>query len=528
MRKFATFGLALLTLSATNAIAQKRVMREVMVDTEKKPEKSMEFVPDRQASPDPKSLDVTAETGAKAKAFVAQLGSGVFRDREIAQRELAKLGRLALPAMQDAITNNPEPEVSLRIETLLPRAEAEDMLARVNCFLLDTESKFEHILPGWKKFQSVTGTDKASRKIFADALKSKTSHAMLLAAERGSTDEAGQLLSAYVAKLQGINNGGGEEARNPKTGEMAVALFLEGQFSDKRVNIQMPGQWGFGSYYTIMNHVYSNTEFSNAINGQKTENTAVIRKLMVQWMDTRESLQGLNTAYSQANNLLRDTPKASLKYAARMLAQPSGANDFYLKQTAIQSLGSQGGRDYVLQISKSFDDTNRVWNGGQGNTPDVDIEIRDYALATALQLADLKPEDFGMTRNGDVKTKLWQNNNFYFKDDRPAAERNPGGGGRPVPFRIKPAEPKKEEPKKEEPKDPKKEEKLTSDDRRKIAFKKWDDWAKTGIDKDGKLIKKDEPKKEEPKKDEPKKDSTTKEKPVEKPAPKKDLEKAEK
>jgi hypothetical protein len=365
----------------------------------------------------------------------------------------------------------------------------------------------------------VAGSDKAARKIFAEALKSKQSHAMLLAAERGSTDDAGQLLSYYVAKLQGVNynNGNEDTARTPKTGELAVALFLEGQFSDKRINITMPGQWGFGGYYTVMNHIYSNSDFSNAVNGQKTESTAVIRKLMVQWMDTRESLQGLNTAFNQANSILRDQPKAALKYAAKMLTVPSGPNDYYNKQNALSSLGTQGGKEYILQISKSFDDSNRISWGGQGNTPDVDIEIRDYALAVAIQLADLKPEDFGMTRNGDAKTKLWTYNNFYFKDDRPVAERNPGGGGRMV--RVRPVEEKKEDPKKEDPKkDPKKDEKLTSDDRRKIAIKKWDDWAKTGLDKDGKLIKKEEPKKDE----------TSTVKPMEKPAPKKDIEKSEK
>ena len=531
MRRFALAGLAALTFSATVAYAQRQmVVREHTTESgEKKPEKSNEFVPDKQANPDPKSLEVPAEIGAKAKAFVAQLGSGIFRDREIAQRELAKIGRQALPAMLDAITNNPEPEVSLRIETLLPRAEAEDMTARVNCFLLDTESKFEHVLPGWKKFQGVAGSDKAARKIFAEALKSKQSHAMLLAAERGSTDDAGQLLSYYVAKLQGVNYQRDNEdttARTPKTGELAVALFLEGQFSDKRININMPGQWGRGGYYTVMNHIHGNTDFSNAVNGQKTENTAVIRKLMVQWMDTRETLQGLTTAYQQANSILRDQPKAALKYAAKILTVQSGQNDYHNKQNAIQALGSQGGKEYIVQMTKSFDDTNRMSSFGQGNTPDADIEIRDYVLATVIQLADLKPEDFGMTRYGDVKTKLWTYNNFYFKDDRPAAERNPADGrGRPV--RVRPVEEKKD-PKKEEPKDPKKEEKLTADDRRKIAFKKWEDWAKTGLDKDGKVIKKEEPKKDEVKKDEVKKDETAKEKPVEKPAPKKDIEKSEK
>jgi len=126
---------------------------------------------------------------------------------------------------------------------------------------------------------------------------------------------------------------------------------------------------------------------------------------------------------------------------------------------------------------------------------------------------------------GHGSGKSWNQNAFYFKDDTP--NKNPNGGigrfpGRGGKFPVEPVEePKKEEPKKDDPKDSKKDEpkKLSQDDRRKIAFKKWDEWVKTNVgvdasDKEADKTKKWEewakkdpkadPKKDQPKKDEPK------------------------
>jgi len=461
-----------------------------------------------QVSGDPKTLDVPTPIAVQAKALVAQLANPVYKERELAQRDIAKLGRLALPAMREALATSTEAEVAVRIDQLLPRAEIEDMTARVACFLADAEGKYEHTLPGWEKFKSVAGNEKSSRKIFAEALKNQLSQSMLLAAERMSIDESSLLLGQFVMKINGNPYQRGdrnEEARTPpKTGELAVALFLEGQFSDKRMSIQMPGQFGWGSYYSVMNGVYGNADFNNALNSTKGETSETLRKLIVQWMDTRETMNGLNTAYSMANNFYRSNQKQALKYAAKMMAIPSTQNDYHQKQGALQNLGTQGGADYLGLIAKCFDDTSKVWYG-QSNNPDVDVELRDQGLATVLQLADVKPEEFGMSRNGDAKQKLYNAQSFYFKDDRPAAERLGNVGGR-IQARVavavvKDAE-KKPDAKEPDKKDPKKDEKITSDDRRKVAFKKYEEWAKTNIDKDGKLIKKDKPKKDDTKKHE--------------------------
>ena len=48
---------------------------------------------------------------AKARALVRKLGSEIFHEREDAQEELADLKRLARPALVEAVSSDPDPEV---------------------------------------------------------------------------------------------------------------------------------------------------------------------------------------------------------------------------------------------------------------------------------------------------------------------------------------------------------------------------------------------------------------------------------
>jgi hypothetical protein len=115
-------------------------------------------------SPDPAKLAIPAEVRSRAETLVRQLGSQAFRDRDTATRELFRMGRLALPALYDA-REDADPEVRMRAERLLPRAEAEDLRARVDTFLADAEGKFTHDLPGWHRFKALAGKDQLVRGI---------------------------------------------------------------------------------------------------------------------------------------------------------------------------------------------------------------------------------------------------------------------------------------------------------------------------------------------------------------------------
>jgi ketosteroid isomerase-like protein len=475
------------------------------------------------ANPDPKSLDVPEDILKQSRDLAKQLGNTLYRERELASRELAKLGRFAVPALLEAIGND-NPEVVERAEGLLPKAQAQDMKARVACFLADTEGKFEHTLAGWAKFRATTGNTRASRELFAEALKNRKTHQMLLAAE-GNPEEASNVLSAFVSNLQGYNRWGGNNEQQvvPKTAELAVALFLESQYSDKDVVVSMPWMWG-GGWYSVAQHTHSSSDFQNATrqtpSGKFSE---PIRKIMQKWMDTRETANGCNQAYTFAQSMLGG--KQALKYGARVLEAESNPNTQYLKQNILMQMGQNKAVEYLPTITKCFEDNLLIWSAQHGGTPAHDIQIRDYALAVALQLTDQKPKDYGFdsTQSGDAKN--YNHTTFYFKDERDAKERgleNANGGvvmnGRIVRRAVQVVQEDKEKTDKEEKDKKEKEEKEnkekkdkkddkakkpSGDDKRAIAFKKWAEWEAANIKKDEN--KKNEAPKPLPKKDEPKK-----------------------
>ena len=58
------------------------------------------------ASPDPKDLAIPPQDISKARELIRKLGSEAYREREDAHAELAKMGRLARPALLEAATSD--------------------------------------------------------------------------------------------------------------------------------------------------------------------------------------------------------------------------------------------------------------------------------------------------------------------------------------------------------------------------------------------------------------------------------------
>ena len=79
-------------------------------------------VPVLGSSPDPKDLAIPPGELVKAQDLIRRLGSEIYREREDAQAELARMGRLARPALLEAAAADPDPEVRFRCSRLLPRA----------------------------------------------------------------------------------------------------------------------------------------------------------------------------------------------------------------------------------------------------------------------------------------------------------------------------------------------------------------------------------------------------------------------
>lgn len=348
-------------------------------------------------SPDPKSLAVPPEQLAKARELVQKLGSEAFAERELAERELAGMGRLARPVLLDAVSTDPDPEVRQRCDALLPRATAAEMKARLDTFLADTDGKYEHDLPGWAKVRATVrgefglfgwtwaarpNADKAARLLFTDFVTVPGGRELLAALDRDRAT-AGQLVALRKQELyQAKYPRNGTPARNPSLAEIAVVVFAESQVPSK-----------FVPRAAALTSVVTTSGLGAAIQAGDEKGRA-LRAVTVAWFDSRTDGPDLYTALTLANNMGLNEPAGRL--AARTLSTP-GVQGFYRGQ-ALATMVRLKMTDQLPAVERAFTDasvlstTIRVVNGVQVRQT---IEVRDAALAAALVLTDQDPNEYG-------------------------------------------------------------------------------------------------------------------------------------
>ena len=465
------FSLTLTLLAAAVASAQQQAIQVQFVKGQPtlpvqtgKPVENTEFKPTSGSTPDPKSLDVNESDSMKAKELVRQLNSASYKERETATREIAKMGRYAVPALKEAIATESSPEVRLRIDLVLPRAESEDMKARVSCFMLDTEGKFDHRLPGWTKFKGLLGNDKSTRELFAEVLKNSTYHGLLLACDL----PANELGAVLIGHYQGIQNRANFPQNNtgrfvnvaPTGPEIAVLAFLESMYADREM--ALTNNW---NYTSVANYLYHADVQAAMIPNRTSKYGVVLKKIIVRWLDSRETGVGTQQAmqFAQQWQMTTEIPR----YAAKVLAADTPTGQGYMKTNALMVLGqNKEAKKYLPQIGKVFEDTTLLQQAQPGQANIQTIYLGDFALGVAIKIAGQTPKDYGLEMTNTQDYAKFQQNNYYFKDE----------------------------------KDNK------AEDKRKAGIKKFNEWIAKQPKEEPK---KDEPKKVEPKKEEPKKDEPT-------------------
>ena len=448
------FGSAAVLALAGFAPAQQfqRVQIQPSAPTQPgKPVENKEFKPTEGSVADPKSLDVGESESLKAKDLVRQLNSPSYKERESATREIAKMGRFAVPALKDALANESSPEVRLRIDLVMPKAEAEDMKARVSCFLLDIEGKFDHQLPGWTKFKSILGNDKSTRELFAEVLKNTTYHGLLLACDLPANELGGVLGGHYLAIQLQQQTGRGGPIKQPTTAEIAVLAFLEAMYTDK--DMQITNNF---IYTSVASYMY-NAEIMAAMTPNRAPGKygVVLKKIVVRWLDSRESGIGCQQAMQFATQwqMVDDIPR----YASKILSSDSVGGNYWIKFQALTTLAqNKDAKKYVPQMAKVFNDTTLLQQAIP-NQPQAAIQLGDFALGLAIKIAGQNHKDFGIEVVNTQDFAKVQQNNYYFKDekDNKAEDKRKAGVKKFKEWIEKQPkeEPKKEEPKKDEPRE---------------------------------------------------------------------------
>jgi hypothetical protein len=351
-----------------------------------------------KVDPDPKSLQVTADELSKARELVQKLGSDEFLDRENAERDLAAMGRLARVALLDGVNLDPDPEIRARCRSLLPKANVEEMNARLDAFMADAEGKFEHDLPGWHKLRAVVrgewsvlgwtfaarpAAGKAARELFIEFIKAPGGK-KLLSALGGPAAELGQMVAARKTELYQMKypRVAGVKPQNPATAEVAVVVFAESQVNSRSVPRS-----------SVLTTVITTSEIRTIVQGND-DRALAMRAVMTAWFDSRTDAVDLYSALTLANNMQNDA--AAGRLAGRIMGT-TGVQGYY-KGLALTTLVRLKMTDQLPNIEKSFTDSSaltttiKVVNGMQVRQT---IEVRDAALAAALIMTGQNPDDYG-------------------------------------------------------------------------------------------------------------------------------------
>jgi hypothetical protein len=271
----------------------------------------------------------------------------------------------------------------------------------------------------------------AARELFAQMLADETNRTMLTSVG-GPPGELGQLVAARKAEFapsrngrgawNGLGAGGGKDAT---TTDLVALLFAESQVPGRFVPMLTRGPVRGSSNSPGMLTSLASTP------GERGE---VCRAVVVAWVKTRDDALQLADALTVAEGLeLKETPEIAI----RLLATP-GAMTY--RTRAASTLIRLGAKEHLPAIEKLMTDEAKL-TAIQGTTGIVEIQVRDVALATAVQITGQKPEDYGFAEQYPGSGLRSSYANWYLPADKreaaldkwkawraknPAFEKDPG------------------------------------------------------------------------------------------------------
>jgi hypothetical protein len=356
--------------------------------------------------PNPASLVVPDDVDYKARELVRELGDEYFPAREEAYRDLREMGRMALPAVRDALENSEVPEVVRRCELLLPRAVALDTRARVDCFVADTAGKYKHDLPGADEFFAITGRTDQARTLYRDLMLSPNRELITLL---GQEDE----VVAAAANKRRIELNPRAAGGLPSSGAIKQAAALD-VLAVLFVETTIPDSGG-GVGVNAPTYLLTQSQLRVALESDPRKEA--MAALAIKWFETRSDPRNLTTCMTTAATL--KLPVA-ITLAKKMLATENATP--VQKAQAVCKVAQLGTADDLTLLAPLLEDEGvafagvMIVNGQRQNNP---VQVRDVALAMSLLLAKKDPTEHGMKSryaNNPAESLKYSYYNFYFED----------------------------------------------------------------------------------------------------------------
>ena len=183
--------------------------------------------------------------GNTLRQWVQELGDSRFEVRDRASGKLSKLSTDQLDSLQELLKGTTDPEITVRLSSVVAKLKAERQQQIVSGFLRDPDILNDHGLHGWSSFARVAGPSRSSKRLF---LQLYERHAELveealedpkLATERGRK-VLSRIQDSEIRRTEGDKSDGlallycacaSQGDKDSKIGAMALRILLRAPYN---------------------------------------------------------------------------------------------------------------------------------------------------------------------------------------------------------------------------------------------------------------------------------------------------------
>lgn len=326
----------------------------------------------------------------------ANLASPSFAAREQATRNLIEAGIAARAALLPLL-NDPDAEVRVRARQIVSIVRESDFRLRLKAFESDVTGQLQHDLPCWDRFRREIGDTREARELFVAMQRAEPA---LLQALEDNPKEATTQFAERCEAVQYTLHLQNEGIAAGSAGTIATLLFVGGT-EDVHVDDQEA---------VYLDNIVRFPSFDSELRGGSM--AAGCRRVLGRWIARNATpgivVQSLNLAFAYEL-------KEGAELARRVLTANEGPVE--VKPPALLALGRFGTSDDVPLAESLFKDA-RICVRHRGALRELQVQVRDVALAVALHLTSQDLKSYGLIHVVPSGQTLYMPASLWFGDEK--------------------------------------------------------------------------------------------------------------
>ena len=336
--------------------------------------------------------DLSLAAPQQIAALVEQLGSAEFAQREQASRDLVTIGISTRPALEQAVQSS-DAEVRLRARAVLATVLSTDFEQRLEAFALGDE-KSHPTLPAWGVFAAIYGDHRAARQLFVEMQRCEPE--LLESVAAGPT----QATSLLNDRMREIIDGRRESLND--LGTLATLLFV-----GAAEGVEAGEDGCLHVYPYVVQATYRGNLKSPMWPG-------LLKKMVGRWIarDTTPAMTNQNLTLAAQLELKPET----MTIASRVLEAKDSLPGS--RQLSMMMIARFGDRDELPLVEKHLQDATVLGQVQVDDPPrQVDLQMRDVALAAALHMSGQSLREYGFNNVQEYAPTVFQVGTLGLEDE---------------------------------------------------------------------------------------------------------------